>query len=256
MNPIFSFSIFRNYFFQQPKIRGFIARRLRWASCLAATSGLALVSLVQADEALPEATIHVDASHVLGPVNRQVLGQGIEAAYGDGIFTPFGSSFPWMANKIRTGDGLWDPEQKHVYPEVLAAAKDIGLSMLRYPGGCLNHTFDWRKAVGPLDQRGDWLFGVDEYIEACRELHAQPVIILPEYLQPLDQLPQNCAEFVEYLNAPATPDHPWAMKRKEWGHPEPYHVTWFELGNESIHGNHNVRPFVAYSPEEYWSPTD
>jgi alpha-N-arabinofuranosidase len=40
------------------------------------------------------------------------------------------------------------------------------------------------------------------------------------------------------------------MKRKEWGHPEPYGVKWFELGNET-EGNHHVIPHRRYTPEQY-----
>jgi alpha-N-arabinofuranosidase len=41
------------------------------------------------------------------------------------------------------------------------------------------------------------------------------------------------------------------MKRKAWGQPAPYHVIWFELGNESIHGNHRVLPRRQYTAEQY-----
>ena len=41
------------------------------------------------------------------------------------------------------------------------------------------------------------------------------------------------------------------MKRKEWGNPEPYGVKWFELGNETDHGNHHCVPRRQYSPAEY-----
>jgi alpha-N-arabinofuranosidase len=64
-------------------------------------------------------------------------------------------------------------------------------------------------------------------------------------------MPENAAELVEYLNSPADPAHPWAMKRKEWGHAAPYGVRWFELGNESMHGNHRVLPHRQYTAEQY-----
>lgn len=197
-------------------------------------------------------TITIDPAKILGPVNSLIFGQGVEAADIDGIFVEFGAARkPWMEDKIRTGGGLWNPLTRSVFPEVADRARNIGMSMLRYPGGCLAHTWDWKRAVGPAAERGQWQFGIDEYIAACRKMNLEPVITLPEYCLPLDKLPQTCAELVEYLNAPAVPEWPWAMKRKQWGNPEPYNVKWFELGNESFHGNHNIRPYIAYSAEDY-----
>lgn len=50
---------------------------------------------------------------------------------------------------------------------------------------------------------------------------------------------------------PATPQYPWAQRRAANGRPEPYHVKYFEIGNESIHGNHANKPFRRYTPEQY-----
>ncbi|MDR3708245.1 MAG: alpha-L-arabinofuranosidase C-terminal domain-containing protein [Capsulimonadaceae bacterium] len=119
--------------------------------------------------------------------------------------------------------------------------------MLRYPGGCLAHNFDWKKTVGPLAQRPDWHFGLDEYLEVCRGLNAEPIITVSDYRG----TPQDAADLVEYLNALATPSHPWAQKRAAWGHPRPYGVRWFEMGNESDHGNHNLVPFRQFNGDTY-----
>jgi alpha-N-arabinofuranosidase len=125
------------------------------------------------------------------------------------------------------------------------------MSVLRYPGGCLAHNFDWRKTVGPDAKANGWLFGLDEFLTLCRAIGATPLITVSDYVLPAEQMPENAAELVEYLNSPADSSHPWAMKRKLWGHPAPYHVQWFELGNESMHGNHRVLPHRQFSAEQY-----
>ena len=56
---------------------------------------------------------------------------------------------------------------------------------------------------------------------------------------------------VEYLNAPARPEFPQAMKRARNGHPEPYGVKYFEIGNETYHDNHNLKPHRRFSVEAY-----
>jgi len=197
------------------------------------------------------ALVSVDASKSLGPVNRMAFGNNMEAADGRGIFGEKVGAAKYDIGGIKFGQGYWNPETKSSNPEIVAATKDIGIGMMRYPGGCLAHNFDWRKAVGPLSERGDWQFGLDQYIKLCRDLNVEPLYTFTDYALPVEELPQHAADLVEYLNAPATPEHPWAMKRKEWGNPEPYGVKWFELGNETDHGNHHCVPGRRYSPEEY-----
>jgi alpha-N-arabinofuranosidase len=123
--------------------------------------------------------------------------------------------------------------------------------MLRYPGGCLAHNFDWRKTIGPEAKQNGWLFGLDEYLSLCHTIGTIPLITVSDYVLPAEQMPENASELVEYLNSPADAAHPWATKRKEFGHPTPYNVIWFELGNESMHGNHRVLPRRQYSAEQY-----
>lgn len=192
------------------------------------------------------AEIQIQADHVIGPVNPLIFGHNIEAADTAGIF-----GAKTQTNKILYGDGFWEPKLNLPSPAVMQKARDIGVRMIRYPGGCLVHNFDWRKAVGPREQRPDWPFGVDEFLRVCRELGAEPLITMSDYVLPAEEMPRHLADFVEYLNAPATPEHPWAMKRKEWGHADPHGVIWFELGNETNHGNHNLTPKRLYSPAAY-----
>lgn len=193
------------------------------------------------------AEITVNAAKKLGPVNRLVFGQNSEAADNARIF----SSDVTDLNLIQKGEGFWNPSAGAPVPTVVNESKGVGMSMLRYPGGCLVHNFDWRKSVGPDAKKSGWLFGVDEYMTLCNELGAVPLITVSDYGLPADQMPENAAALVEYLNALANPAHPEAMKRKEWGHTAPYNALWFELGNESMHGNHRVLPHRQYSAEQY-----
>jgi alpha-L-arabinofuranosidase len=192
-------------------------------------------------------SIIVDANQIIGPVNRLVFGQNIDAADNAHMW----SSNTTDPNLIQRGDGFWDPAARAPVPEVVSQSKAVGTSMLRYPGGCLAHNFDWRKTVGPDAKANGWQFGLDEYLSLCQTINALPLITISDYVLPADQMPENAADLVEYLNSPADAAHPWAMKREAWGHPAPYHVIWFELGNESIHGNHHVLPRRQYTAEQY-----
>ena len=80
----------------------------------------------------------------------------------------------------------------------------MGITFLRYPGGCNADVFDWRDTVGPLDQRKEIInyhngtgrgiarFGVDEYLRFCEEEGMVPLITTafckdrPEKVDPND----------------------------------------------------------------------
>jgi alpha-N-arabinofuranosidase len=220
---------------------------MRFRFRLALVVSAIAISSLQPLGAQQSEDIIVDATRVLGPVNRLVFGQNLDAADNAHIF----SSDTTDPNLIQGADGFWDPAKGAPVPQVVAQSKAVGMSMLRYPGGCLAHNFDWRKTVGPEAKQSGWLFGLDEYLSLCRTIGTVPLITVSDYVLPEDQMPENAAELVEYLNSPADAAHPWALKRKEFGHPEPYHVVWFELGNESIHGNHRILPHRQYSTEQY-----
>ncbi|EIP99669.1 alpha-L-arabinofuranosidase [Opitutaceae bacterium TAV1] len=198
-----------------------------------------------AGDSSPSARITIDALADSGPVNTALFGHNIEAAAGAGIFSRT------IMTALRTGGGYWNPATCAPNPAILDHLKTLRTGMLRYPGGCLVHNYDWRKAVGPLSERGDWQFGIDEFLTLCRSAGAEPIITISDYVLPAEEMPAHAAQLVEYLNAPATPAHPWAMRRAEWGHPEPWAVRYFELGNESAHGNHSLKPRSEFTPEQY-----
>jgi len=193
------------------------------------------------------ANIVVYANRVLGRVNPLIFGQNIDAGDNAYIFSRDTTDL----NLIQRGEGFWDPVNGTPVPDLVSRSKTVHMSMLRYPGGCLAHNFDWRKTVGPDAKKSGWLFGLDEYLTLCRDIGAIPLITVSDYALPSEQMPENAAALVEYLNSPADAAHPWAMKRQQWGHPAPYNVIWFELGNESIHGNHRVLPHRQYTAEQY-----
>jgi alpha-L-arabinofuranosidase len=186
-------------------------------------------------------TISVDPRHGLGPVNRLVLGHNIEAGNGKDIF-----SSKTDTSDPRAGKGAWDVANHRPLADTVRWSQAIGMSMLRYPGGCLTHNFDWKQAVGPQAERTYFTFGIDEWLTFCQTVGAEPLMNVSELAAPAD-----AAALVEYLNAPADAAHPWAMKRAAWGHPEPWGVRRFELANESDHGNHDVQPRLKRTAGEY-----
>ncbi|MHB1461440.1 MAG: alpha-L-arabinofuranosidase C-terminal domain-containing protein [Armatimonadota bacterium] len=188
---------------------------------------------VSGGEAL-RASITIDARMVVGKVNPGVLG-GNMIGYQKGAYGGTGSEY------TDRSCGVWDPEHHRAVPEMVALARNIGMSFARYLGGCGVHLFDWKKAVGPLSARPDQKFGLPEFMQLCGEIGAVPLITVADY----HGTAQDAADLVEYLNGPNDGKHPWAALRVSDGHPAPWKAVWHEYGNESEHGDHGSQRMSA-----------
>lgn len=204
---------------------------------------LLLAAVELAGESPRGAAIRIDPEKTIGAVNRDIIGgHNLVAANWEAAGNP--------KDYGRTGNGLWNPATRRPVAEVVALFKELGVRTLRYPGGCMTHNFKWQKTVGPIARRPDYTFGLMEYLAFCDAVNAAPQLCVSAY----EATPQDAADLVEFLNAEASPARPWAMKRAQWGHPEPCRAKYFEMGNESYHGNHGAyigKPFKKLTPEEY-----
>ncbi|HBF33529.1 TPA: alpha-N-arabinofuranosidase [Candidatus Sumerlaeota bacterium] len=121
--------------------------------------------------------------------------------------------------------------------EVIAVLKDLNSTLYRWPGGNFLSAHDWRDAIGDPDKRPSifdpvWAalqsndVGTDEFMTLCRLVNAEPYITVNSGLADA----RSAAEYVEYANSPATAE--WGAKRAANGHPEPYKVKYWNIGNE------------------------
>jgi alpha-N-arabinofuranosidase len=136
---------------------------------------------------------------------------------------------------LQPGDAV-DGVRRDVF-EKLRALKP---SFLRWPGGNVAQDYHWKWGVGPRDQRVNWVnkswdnefepseFGTHEYIQLCRNLGAEPTITIN--VEGDGATVQEAVEWVEYVNGPAS--SPQGARRASHGHPEPYGVKYWEIGNE------------------------
>jgi len=173
------------------------------------------------------ATIVVNPRKVLGGVNRMIFGNN-QLGY---QYDAWAYTTPEYADR---GAGIWDPERNQPVPEMVRFAREIGMTTARYPGGCGSHLFNWKKAVGPINERPKQKFGLPEFLRFCEAVGAVPAITVADYFG----THQDAADLVEYLNAPDDGKHPWAKLRTRDGRKEPWKVVWFEFGNETDHGAH------------------
>jgi len=107
----------------------------------------------------------------------------------------------------------------------------------RWPGGNFVSGYDWRDGLGPRDKRPTrtnpaWTgietndMGLDEFIHLCRLLDAEPMIAVNTGFGDA----YSAAAQVEYANgSPLTEYGAWRARN---GHPEPYDVKYWCVGNE------------------------
>ncbi|MDO5538856.1 MAG: alpha-L-arabinofuranosidase C-terminal domain-containing protein [Eubacteriales bacterium] len=181
--------------------------------------------------------IHIDTRRILGKRNPMIYGHFIEhfhrQIYG-GVYDP--------GNPLSDEDGL--------RVDVLEAMKKIKVPVLRWPGGCFVSSYHWKDAVGekrvPLFDKA-WrveepnTFGTDEYINMCRKVGCEPYICTNAGTGTAEEM----SDWVEYCNLPC--EGQYAKWRIENGHPEPYGVKYWSIGNE----NYGFWEIGAKSCEEW-----
>ncbi|WP_247004510.1 alpha-L-arabinofuranosidase C-terminal domain-containing protein [Halosolutus gelatinilyticus] len=131
-------------------------------------------------------------------------------------------------------------------PDIVEMLRESDLPLLRWPGGNFVSGYDWTDGVGPVDERPTrinpaWhgleynLFGTDEFIQFCAAVGCEPSICVNAG----DGTPEEAAKWVEYCNGDPEKTEMGAL-RAEHGHPEPYDITYWEIGNE-LYGPWQVR---------------
>ena len=121
--------------------------------------------------------------------------------------------------------------------EVIAQLQQINAGVYRFPGGNFVSAHEWRNAIGPRDKRPPiydpvWKavqpndVGTDEFLTLCRLLGADPYITASAGFGDA----WSAAQLVEYVNGDLST--PMGKLRAKNGHPEPYGVKLWGIGNE------------------------
>ena len=109
--------------------------------------------------------------------------------------------------------------------------------MYRFPGGNFLSAHEWRDAIGDPDRRPprwDYVWsalqpndvGTDEFLYLCELLGVDAFISVNAGFGDA----HSAAQLVEYVNGAA--DTPMGKLRAANGHPAPYNVKWWGIGNE------------------------
>lgn len=171
----------------------------------------------------PATKVVVDAGAVIGPISRSIYGVNHRYPYG--------------------GFGIWDKVNEDFYPRFLHNFEEAGFSAVRFPGGRIANTYHWKRAIGPQSERtpnvnGGALgpftneYGPDEFGDLLERSGAEGNVMVNFGTGSA----REAADWVEYMNSPigANPNggRDWAELRAANGHPEPYGIHYWEVGNE------------------------
>ncbi len=130
------------------------------------------------------------------------------------------------------------PNIKGLRIDAIEALKRVKPSVIRWPGGCFADAYQWEDGIGPPQNRPLrhnhwWLreepntFGTDEFLEWCKILNAEPFLTANVGTGS----PAEALNWFEYCNG--TGKTKYAQMRATNGHPEPYGVRLWGIGNEN-----------------------
>jgi alpha-L-arabinofuranosidase len=173
---------------------------------------------------MKKARITLDADFTISEIDRRLFGAFVEHL-GRCVYT-----------------GVFEPghptADKHGFRlDVLDLVRELGPTIMRYPGGNFLSGYNWEDGVGPIESRPSRLdlawastetnqFGTNEFITWCRLAGIEPMLGVNLGTRG----PDEARDLVEYCN------HPGGTRlselRKSHGYEWPHGVKFWCLGNE------------------------
>jgi alpha-N-arabinofuranosidase len=143
-------------------------------------------------------------------------------------------------------------------PDLMQMLVDMKPAFLRFPGGnyleggTIENRFDWKKTIGPVEQRpghrGPWGYrstdgmGLMEFLLWCEDMGAEPLLgvyagysLGGQYVKAGPELTpfvQEALDEIEYVMGPVSTK--WGAQRAKDGHPAPFKLRYVEVGNEDF----------------------
>ncbi|HWA87089.1 MAG TPA: alpha-L-arabinofuranosidase C-terminal domain-containing protein [Opitutus sp.] len=196
------------------------------------------------------ALIKIDLDRTIGAIDPNIYSSFLEpVGRGTGRGVVYGSLFdPDSPRSDKNG----------FRKDYIQQIKELKVSAVRWPGGNFVSGYHWEDGVGPKDQRPAVLdlsrhrkesnqMGTDEYAAFCNLVGAENFICINAGTGTIE----DAAHWVEYCNAPAGTRY--ANLRVKYGHPEPYKVKYWALGNEPDGpwqlGHKNKEDYVKFALE-------
>lgn len=156
--------------------------------------------------------------------------------------------------------------------DLVEKLKGMSPKFMRFPGGCIvegttpSTAMRFRDTVGPACERPSKLFvwhyrstlglGFHEYLQLCEDLGMEPMYVCNCGMtcqgrksvllegEALDEMVQDTLDAIEY--AIGSKESKWGRLRASMGHPEPFKMTYLEIGNENWGPDYEKRYNMIY----------
>jgi alpha-L-arabinofuranosidase len=166
----------------------------------------------------------------------------VDPAFRVGTVDPrvFGTFVEHMGRCVYTG--IYEPDhpsadQDGFRTDVLDLVRELGPTVVRYPGGNFVSGYRWEDGVGPVDERPRRLdlawkaietnaVGVNEFATWCRQARIDPIMAVNLGTRGV----QEAADLLEYCNHPE--GTALSDLRRSHGAKEPHDIKLWCLGNE------------------------
>ena len=215
------FSSTRRHFLKQSSIAGIACSA---NALISGHTALAKSALGQGTASAKPTQVYVDTRRTISPIDENLFGSFLEhlgrAIYG-GIYDP--------GSKLSDSNGF----RKDVLNEI----RQLGVPIIRYPGGNFVSGYNWLDGVGPKQNRPRVLdkawntiesnqFGTNEFLAWCKAAATKPMM----GLNLGTGTPEEASALVEYCNVEKGTR--WSDLRRQHGIAEPWKVQYCCLGNE------------------------
>lgn len=152
-------------------------------------------------------------------------------------------------------DGIWVgkdsdiPNIKGFRKEIIDKLRAIKAPVIRWPGGCFAEVYDWRDGIGDeRPERINWWtvcdkkyepnqVGTHEFMDFCEEVGAKAYFAA----NLTSVTPLHVRNWMDYCLSPKG-STTLANEREKNGHPEPFDIPYWGVGNENWGGGGNMNP--------------
>lgn len=144
-------------------------------------------------------------------------------------------------------------------PDVAEYIASLRPAFVRWPGGCIvegmtmENRVDWKKTIGAPELRhgeyntwgyhSTWGFGYHEFLQYCEDIGAKAMFVCNAGMscdgrngdfydeEGVERLIQDALDAIEYATGDKSTK--WGAERARNGHPDPFNLSFIEIGNEN-----------------------
>jgi len=171
-----------------------------------------------------KASVYVHPAYRIGDISPRIYGAFLE---------PIGT----MVNGSMYNPKHPTADDKGFRRDFIDSLKATGLPAVRLPGGNFISGWDWKDSIGPMEKRKAHLdlawrqyipndVGHDEYLQWAERVGFEPLYTINLGTGGIE----DAIKIIEYTNHEGGTY--WSDLRAEYGHPDPYNVKVWYLGNE------------------------